>query len=86
MTDPTPFNVKKPASVVGVKKPASVTKATGAAKGASDNLPDERVIGMTFNMPQSWHNQFKIRAVTEGKSMRQLLLDCFDAYKRENDK
>jgi hypothetical protein len=70
-----PFNTRKPASVKEIK--------SATQDGASDNFGSERLIGMTFNMPKDWHTEFKTRAVMEGISMRELLIRCFDAYKRK---
>lgn len=70
-----PFNVKKPASVTDIKEHAA---------DASDNFAAERQVGMTFNMPRSWHTEFKMRATQEGMSMRDLLFASFDAFKKQN--
>lgn len=71
------FNTRKPASVTDIKK--SSTEVNQAA----DNFAAERLVGMTFNMPRDWHTEFKTRSVQEGISMRELLVRCYDAYKRQ---
>lgn len=71
-----PFNTRKPASVTEIKE------ANAEAKQAAENFSAERLVGMTFNMPVDWHREFKTTAVVEGISMRELLMRCFDAYKR----
>lgn len=68
-----------------VNKPASVTSAKEAAIQPSNNLPDERLVGMTFNMPKEWHTKFKMTALTEDISMRDLLFRCFDVYLRSKN-
>lgn len=73
----TPFRVKKPASVTKLRDKPDVNKP-------ADNLPGERLVGMTFNMPRDWHTEFKVRAAMEGISMRELLERCFEAYKKLN--
>lgn len=75
MSNPNPFNVKKP---------ASVTESRESAASPSENLPGERLVGMTFNMPHTWHTEFKMRAVQEGISMRELLFACYETYKKVN--
>lgn len=72
----SPFNTRKPASVTEIKRSAA------EANQAADNFASERLIGMTFNMPKDWHTEFKTTAVVEGVSMRELLMRCFDAYKK----
>lgn len=72
----TPFNTRKVASVTEVKDKSEEVKQ------AADNFSAERLVGMTFNMPVDWHRQFKTTAVTEGISMRELLIRCFEVYKR----
>ena len=42
--------------------------------------PEERLVGMTFNMPVEWHMRFKIAAVASGMSMKELLVDSFAAW------
>jgi hypothetical protein len=73
-----PFNVKKPASVTALKE------TTPEVSTPSENFKEERLVGMTFNMPQDWHTEFKMRAVQEGIPMRELLMRCYDLYKRQN--
>lgn len=68
----TPFNTRKPVAVTDIKD----TKVAA-------NLPTERLVGMTFNMPKDWHREFKMTAVIEGISMHELLLQCFETYKKK---
>jgi hypothetical protein len=70
-----PFNTRKPPSVKDLKR---------LTEDASDNFGAERLVGMTFNMPKDWHTEFKTYAVQEGISMRELLIRCFDSYKRKS--
>lgn len=42
----------------------------------------EKLVGMTFNMPKSWHTAFKMRALQEDKTMHELLFTVFEHYKR----
>ena len=72
----SPFNTRKPASVTDVKR------STPEVAEAADNFATERLVGMTFNMPRDWHKEFKTRAVVEGIPMRDLLIRCFEAYKK----
>jgi hypothetical protein len=51
--------------------------------GASNNMKGDRIAPMTFNMPRDWHTEFKTTAVVHGVSMKDLLTECFDAWKRE---
>lgn len=71
------FNTRKPASVTDIKDTSAEVNA------AADNFATERLVGMTFNMPRDWHTEFKTRAVTEGISMRELLVRSFNAYKKQ---
>ena len=69
----SPFNTRRPASVVDIKR---------SAPEAADNFATEQLVGMTFNMPKDWHTEFKMTAVVEGIPMRDLLVRCFDAWKK----
>lgn len=71
--------MSKPSTPFSVKKPASVTSAK--VEDSADNFGAERTVGMTFNMPEGWHREFKVMAAVEGMSMRDLLIKCFDHYK-----
>lgn len=71
--------MSKPDTPFSVKKPARVTSAK--VTDSADNFVGERTIGMTFNMPEAWHREFKVMAAVEGISMRDLLMRCFDNYK-----
>jgi hypothetical protein len=50
---------------------------------AADNMKTKTHIGMTFNMPQDWHHEFKMAATINRVSMHELLAACFEAWKRE---
>lgn len=50
------------------------------ADDKDEGKPEERLVGMTFNMPFEWHMRFKIAAVASGMSMKELFVDCFDAW------
>jgi hypothetical protein len=55
----------------------------------ANNMNGERLAPMTFNMPMPWHAEFKSTAAAlgvergHGVSMKDLLVECFDAWKRE---
>jgi hypothetical protein len=51
-----------------------------AAVPAADNMKAEKLAPMTFNMPKSWHTRFKITAAQRGMNMKELLIECFDAW------
>lgn len=75
----SPFKVgKAPASVTALKDTSPETQE------ASDNFKAEKLVGMTFNMPLSWHTKFKMRAVQEGIPMRELLMKIYAEYERNN--
>jgi len=58
-------------------------EATGQSVDlAADGNPQKRV-GMTFNMERDWHTKFKMTAVSRGMDMRQLLIESFAAWERE---
>jgi len=79
MTDkPTRANVPPP------KKKSFLPEHV--AVGAADNMNGERLAPMTFNMPRSWHLEFKMEAAVRGISMKELLQDSYAAYKREHGK
>lgn len=73
-----PFTVRKKATVADA--------ATQEASQPSQNFAGERLVGMTFNVPASWHKEFKRRSVDEGITMHDLLKKCYEAYLRESGK
>lgn len=73
MSDKSPFQARKVARIEDMPEEASK---------ASNNFK-ERLVGMTFNMPFDWHREFKMRALQENISMRELLIRSFDAYKQK---
>lgn len=52
----------------------------------AQNMSGERLAPMTFNMPRDWHIEFKTTATLNGMNMKELLIDCFEAWKREQQK
>ena len=76
---------KKTRAAVPPPKSKSFLPETKAVQ-AANNMKDKREIGMTFNMPPAWHAEFKITATMDGyKDMKALLIECFEAYKREKE-
>ncbi|MBW0365841.1 DUF2293 domain-containing protein [Ensifer adhaerens] len=57
---------------------ATVEKAVLA-----DSMRSKKRVGMTFNMDRDWHTKFKITAASLGMDMRQLLIESFAAWERE---
>lgn len=45
--------------------------------------PCQKRVGMTFNMERDWHTKFKMTAVSRGMDMRQLFIESFAAWERE---
>lgn len=43
----------------------------------------QKRVGMTFNMERDWHTKFKMTAVSRGMDMRQLFIESFAAWERE---
>jgi hypothetical protein len=74
---------KTRAAVPAPPKRKSFLPETAALVGAADNMKSERLAPMTFNMPKSWHLEFKMEAAIQSISMKELLVDCFAAYNRE---
>lgn len=66
-----------------VKKKNSILEASPDAVKANENFKKEKDVGMTFIMPREWHTEFKVTASMEGMSMRDLLIQCFESWKRE---
>lgn len=60
-----------------------LTDAPTAPLGAPDNKTGERLAPMTFNMPREWHIRFKMTAASRGISMKELLVESFAAWERE---
>ncbi len=60
-----------------------ITDIKSGEKTASNNFPSEKVISMTFNMPEEWHIRFKLEATKRGIYMKDLLEECFELYLRE---
>lgn len=52
----------------------------------ANNMKAERLAPMTFNMPRDWHMRFKITAASQGMNMKDLLVESFAAWERENQK
>ena len=51
-------------------------------KSKDEEMDAEEIVGMTFNMPESWHGEFKAMAALQNISMKQLLMECFDCWKK----
>lgn len=49
----------------------------------ADNMSAIKTADMTFKMDPVWHKQFKGTAVAYGMTMKELLLEAFEAWKRE---
>ena len=52
---------------------------------AADNMKADRLVPMTFNMPVQWHTQFKMTATLHQMNMKELLIESFAAWQRENN-
>jgi hypothetical protein len=52
---------------------------------AADNMKDERLAPMTFNMPPDWHREFKATAAMNGISMKDLLIESFAAWQKARE-
>lgn len=55
-------------------------------KGANEeNTPeDKEIVMMSFNMPVDWHTRFKMTAVSRQISMKDLLVECFACWEKQN--
>lgn len=53
---------------------------------AADNMRADRLVPMTFNMPVDWHTHFKMTATRHQMNMKELLIESFAAWERENSK
>jgi hypothetical protein len=51
---------------------------------AANNMKDGKDIMMSFNMPVAWHSRFKMTAASRNMKMRELLMECFDLYEKQN--
>lgn len=54
--------------------------------GAANNMRGDRLAPMTFNMPRDWHTKFKMTAVAHGMNMKDLLIESFAAWEREQER
>ncbi|OWZ90374.1 hypothetical protein B9J07_27690 [Sinorhizobium sp. LM21] len=59
------------------------SSATEKPVEAADNMKGNKPVGMTFNMPQDWHLEFKMTAASLRMPMSKFLVECYDAWKRE---
>lgn len=57
--------------------------SAAAAIPPADNMKAERLAPMTFNMPRDWHTRFKMTAAAHSMSMKDLLVESFAAWERE---
>lgn len=48
----------------------------------AQNMSDEKLAPMTFNMPRDWHTRFKMTAALHNMSMKDLLVESFDLWER----
>ncbi|SCW95551.1 hypothetical protein [Ancylobacter rudongensis] len=51
-----------------------------APKEAANNMNGEPYTAMTFNMPKTWHRRFKATASMHDLSMKDLLIQSFEAW------
>ena len=51
-----------------------------------DNMREEKFAPMTFSVPKSWHTRFKMTATAHGMSMKDLLVESFALWERENER
>lgn len=51
---------------------------------AADNMKRKKEVMMSFNMPTDWHVRFKTTAVMKGLSMKDLLIEVFDEWEKNN--
>jgi hypothetical protein len=56
------------------------------APAPANNMRSEHLAPMTFNMPRGWHTRFKMTATMHGISMKDLLLQAFAVWEREQEK
>lgn len=63
--------------------PIRSDEATKEKSELSAVTPRQKRVGMTFNMERDWHTKFKMTAVSRGMGMRQLLIESFAAWERE---
>ena len=66
------------------KKKNTFLPTADAPVRVADNMKEEKIVGMTFNMPFEWHTQFKVAASLNGLSMKELLVESFDAWLKKN--
>lgn len=48
----------------------------------ADNMASEKMIQVSFNMPEIWHRRFKTAAAQSGKSMKEILMESFELWER----
>lgn len=65
------------------KTPASFLPVTEEPVGASKNMSGSKIVMMSFNMPFDWHTRFKTTAASRGLSMKDLLVECFAAWEKQ---
>lgn len=81
MTDTT---TRAPVGAPPKKQPASfLGEAKGEEVKPADNMKGNKPVGMTFNMPYDWHLEFKMTAAAHRMPMSKFLVECFNAWKRE---
>lgn len=53
---------------------------------AANNLKDKNQTMLSLNMPNHWHKRFKMTAASQGLTMREFLMECFDTWERGQKK
>lgn len=71
------------ASVPAPKRRGFLPMEIPEGSEAANNMKGERIAPMTFNMPRDWHTRFKVTAASRGMNMKELLIECFAAWERE---
>lgn len=73
---------KTRANVPPPPKKKSFLPSAGETVSAANNMKQGDIAPMTFNMPREWHTEFKTTAVIHGMNMKELLMECFEAWKK----
>lgn len=74
----------KPTKAVPVRpaRPSFLGSAV-APTAPANNMSAGNDASMTFVMPRNWHREFKATASLHDMTMKDLLIEAFDAWKRE---
>ena len=75
----------KPTRATPIRPPRSSFLGAGAMAPTvpADNMSGQPMVSMTFVMPRDWHTRFKATAAMRGVSMKDLLIEAFDIWERE---